>query len=124
MSLFDWLLVGHLVGDFLLQTDNMARYKERSWPWMLRHVGAYVAVMLILIVAYAVSHVVPFWAAGGGLLFIGVTHFLLDRRDFTQWWMRLIGISANHTWLSIVVDQTFHLLVLAGVAQILVMTGR
>jgi hypothetical protein len=124
MSLFDWLLVGHLVGDFLLQTDNMAKYKEWNWPWMLRHVGAYMAVMVILIVAYAVSHAVPLWAAGGGLLFIGGTHILLDRRDFTQWWMRQVGISADHSWLPIVIDQTFHLLVLAGVAQILVMAGR
>ena len=123
MSLFDWLLVGHLVGDFLLQTDNMARYKERSWPWMLKHVGAYMAVMVIFIAAYAVSHAVPLWVAGGGLLFIGGTHILLDRRDFTQGWMRIVGISADQSWLSIVVDQTFHLLVLAGVAQILVVTG-
>ncbi|NIV40692.1 MAG: DUF3307 domain-containing protein, partial [Anaerolineae bacterium] len=41
MSLFDWLLVGHLVGDFLLQTDGMAKYKADSWTWMLRHVGLY-----------------------------------------------------------------------------------
>jgi hypothetical protein len=123
MSLFDWLLVGHLVGDFLLQTDNIARFKAQSWPWMLRHVGVYMAVMAVILGAYAVTHAVPLWAVGGGLLFIGGTHILLDRRAFTQWWMGLVGISAGGSWLPIVVDQTFHLLVLAGVAQVLVMTG-
>ena len=123
MSLFDWLLVGHLVGDFLLQTDGMARYKAQSWPWMLRHVGTYLAVMAVLVGIYVLNHPVPLWVVGAVLLFIGGTHIILDRRTFTLWWMRRIGISADLTWLSIVVDQTFHLLVLVVVAQALVMAG-
>ena len=59
MSLFDWLLVGHLVGDFLLQTDRMARYKAQSWSWMLKHVGIYLAVILDVYsrkaIGYAIS---------------------------------------------------------------------
>jgi hypothetical protein len=123
MSLFDWLLVGHLVGDFLLQTDGMARYKVQSWPWMLRHVGTYLALMAVLVGIYVLNHPVPLWVVGAVLLFIGGTHIILDRRTFTLWWMRRIGISADLTWLSIVVDQVFHLLVLAVVAQVLVMAG-
>jgi hypothetical protein len=123
MSLFDWLLVGHLVGDFLLQTDGMARYKAQSWPWMLRHVGTYLALMAVLVGIYVLNHPVPLWVVGAVLLFIGGTHIILDRRTFTLWWMRRIGISADLTWLSIVVDQVFHLLVLAVVAQVLVMAG-
>jgi hypothetical protein len=123
MSLFDWLLIGHLVGDFLLQTDSMARYKAQSWPWMLRHVGIYLAVMAVLVGAYVLNHPVPFWVVGAVLLFIGGTHIILDRRAFTLWWMRRIGVSSDLTWLSIVVDQVFHLLVLAVVAQVLVVAG-
>jgi hypothetical protein len=123
MSLFDWLLVGHLVGDFLLQTDGMARYKAQSWPWMLRHVGTYLAVMAVLVGIYVLNHPVPLWVVGAVLLFIGGTHIILDRRTFTLLWMRRIGISADLTWLSIVVDQAFHLLVLAVVAQALAMAG-
>jgi hypothetical protein len=37
--------------------------------------------------------------------------------------MRRIGISSDPTWLLIVVDQVFHLLVLAVVAQALVAAG-
>lgn len=123
MSLFDWLLIGHLVGDFLLQTGSMARYKAQSWPWMLRHVGIYLAVMAVLVGAYVLNHPVPFWVVWAVLLFIGGTHIILDRRAFTLWWMRRIGVSPDLTWLSIVVDQVFHLLVLAVVAQVLVVAG-
>lgn len=123
MSLFDWLLVGHLVGDFLLQTDNMATYKAQSWSWMLKHVGIYLTVMVVLVGAYAMKHLVPLWVVGTVLLFIGGTHIILDRRAFTLWWMRRLGVSSDLTWLPIVADQVFHLLVLAVVAQALVVTG-
>lgn len=119
MSLFDWLLVGHLVGDFLLQTDGMAKHKAQSWTWMLRHVGLYLVVMVVVLGAYALSRPVPLWAVGLSLLFIGATHIVLDRRDFTLGWMRLIGITSDLDWLIIVADQVFHLLVLVVVVQIM-----
>ena len=118
MSLFDWLLVGHLVGDFLLQTDGMAKYKAIDWTWMLRHVGLYLAIMAVVLGAYALSTPVPLWALGLALVFIGVTHIILDRRGFTLAGMRLIGITSDLGWLIIVADQVFHLLVLVVVVQI------
>jgi len=118
MSLFDWLLVGHLVGDFLLQTDGMAKYKAESWTWMLRHVGLYLAVMAVVLGAYSLSTPVPLWVIGLALLFIAVTHVILDRREFTLGWMRLIGITSDLGWLTIVADQVFHVLVLVVVVQI------
>jgi len=123
MSLFDWLLVGHLVGDFLLQTDGMAKYKTQSWTWMLRHVGLYLAVMVIVLGVYSVSHAVPLWALAVALLFIGATHIVLDRRDVTMGWMRLIGITSDLGWLTIVADQVFHLLVLVVVVQFITWAG-
>ena len=118
MSLFDWLLVGHLVGDFLLQTDGMAKYKTQSWTWMLRHVGLYLAVMALVLGAYSLSTPVPLWVLGLALLFIAVTHIILDRREFTLGWMRMIGITSDLSWLTIVADQVFHVLVLVVVVQI------
>ena len=123
MSLFDWLLVGHLVGDFLLQTDGMAKYKAVDWTWMLRHVGLYLAVMALVLGAYALSTPVPFWALGLALLLIAVTHIILDRREFTLGWMRLIGITSDLGWLTIVADQVFHVLVLVVVVQIVTWAG-
>jgi len=123
MSVFDWLLVGHLVGDFLLQTNEMARRKSQSLPWLLRHLAAYMAVTTLVLGALAWTHSVTLWAAGIAWLLIGVTHAILDQRDFTRWWMRVIGISPDVTWLNIVVDQVFHIVILAAAAQILVVAG-
>ena len=123
MSLFDWLLVGHLVGDFLLQTDGMAKYKAQSWTWMLRHVGLYLALMALVLGVYSLRTPVPLWALGLALLFIAVTHIILDRREFTLGWMRLIGITSDLGWLTIVADQVFHVLVLVVVVQIVTWAG-
>ena len=123
MSLFDWLLMGHLVGDFLLQTEGMAEGKAQSWPWMLKHIGLYMTVMTAVIGAYALTHQVPLWLVLVVLLFIAGTHIVLDRRQFTQGWMRLVRVSADHPWMPTVVDQVFHLLVLAVVAQVLIMVA-
>ncbi|MEJ2732724.1 MAG: DUF3307 domain-containing protein [Anaerolineae bacterium] len=123
MSLFDWLLVGHLVGDFLMQTERMAEGKVQSWPWMLKHIGLYMAVMTAVIGAYALAHPVSTWLVVLVLLFIAGTHIVLDRRHFTQGWMRLVGVSTDHPWMPTVVDQVFHVLVLAVAAQVLVMAA-
>lgn len=120
MSLFDWLLMAHLVGDFLLQTDGMAKNKATDWSWMLRHVGAYLAIVTVVVTAYALANPVPFVLIIVLLLFLAATHIILDRRTFVQWWTGLVGASPEYPWLSTVVDQIFHLLTVAVVAQVLV----
>jgi hypothetical protein len=119
MNLFDWLVVGHLAGDFLLQSDNMARRKGQQWTWMFWHVGIYMLVLGVVLVGYALSTPMPFVSLFLAWLFLLVSHIVLDRRGLTQGWMRLVGMSSNHSWLPIVVDQVFHILTLAIVAQIL-----
>jgi hypothetical protein len=123
MSLFDWLLVAHLVGDFLLQSNSMARYKVTSWPWMMRHIGYYMAVVAIPVVAYAIQHGLALWLVVLALAFVAVTHIIMDRRDLVRRWMRFAGITAKDAWLSIVADQVFHILSLAVVAQVLAIAG-
>jgi hypothetical protein len=123
MNLFDWLLVAHLVGDFLLQTDGMAKHKVHRWPWMLRHVGLYMAVISVVLLIYGLRQPDALWAVVIVWLFLALTHVILDRRVFTAWWMRSVGISPEHPWLSIVVDQVFHVLTLAIAAQVLTSVG-
>jgi hypothetical protein len=121
MNLFEWLLVGHLVGDFLLQSDSMADQKGRQWTWMFRHVGAYMLVLTVVLVGYWLAVPLPVWPLAVAWLFLLATHIILDRRSFTQAWMRLVGMSPDHPWLPIVVDQVFHVLTLAVSAQFLVL---
>jgi hypothetical protein len=124
VNLFNWLLIGHLIGDFLVQSESMATHKETSWSWMLKHVGIYMVVISLVLVAYGVAHHLPLSLVLIALLVICVTHIVLDRRDFTAWWIRRLGLSAGHTWLPIMVDQVFHLLTLAAVAQVVVWAGN
>lgn len=63
-------LLCHLIGDFVLQTDGMALNKsKKSWNCLV-HVLIYTACFTLLTLS---------WKA---LLFIGVTHFILDRWHF------------------------------------------
>ena len=124
MSLFDWLVLGHLMGDFLFQTDNMAQKKSQEWPWLLKHAGLYMVAITIIIIAYALSHPIPPWLAIAAWLFIFSTHLILDRRSLTARWMQLVGMSPEQPWLVIVVDQIFHLLTLGVVAQTLALVGQ
>lgn len=121
MSLFDWLLMGHLVGDFTLQTGNMAGNKATHGSWMLRHLAVYMLGMTVVLAAYAWAHPVPGWAVGAIWLFLAGTHAVLDRRAFTRWWMDRVVKAPDHPWLPVVVDQVFHLLTLAVVAQVLLL---
>lgn len=111
MSLFDALLAGHLVGDFLGQTAWMADNKASRLLPLLVH-----SLVYALIVAGA-------GALHGGLgpsalpvLF--VSHAVLDRRTFVRFWVRKIqGVHReSDAWLYVVADQAFHILVLALVA--------
>lgn len=122
MNLFDWLLVGHLIGDFLIQSDNMAQNKQHKLM-MLGHIGLYMVVMTTIVVIYALAHSLPAWLVVAVLLFIAGTHVILDHRGPTEGWMRFMGMSPDRLWLAIVVDQIFHLLTLVIVAQVLVLFG-
>ena len=71
-SLLTLLVVGHVLGDFLLQTQWMARKKERHWGMLLLHVA------LVF-----VAHVAVLWPFLSGRLLVGVLglsvlHFVFD----------------------------------------------
>ena len=106
MNLFDWLIVGHLVGDFILQTRWMAAKKATEWPPLIAHSAVYTAVLFL------------FAQMAGGLSFqaaavIFGSHLLLDKRIFTNYWSQRIASQEANGWLRIMVDQTCHVIVLA-----------
>jgi hypothetical protein len=101
----------------------MAEHKIRQWSWMLAHVGIYMVFVTAVVVSYAWIHHSPAWLVLSVLLFLAGSHILLDRRRFTVWWMRLMGIPPDHPWLPAAVDQVFHILALAIVAQGLVLAS-
>lgn len=93
------LLLGHVLGDFVFQTDAMARNKHRVGP-LLSHGG-------IVLVVHVVTFV-PLLTAQTALLvvFVGVFHLLVDAVSARI--RHRGGTSAHHLFLG---DQLAHLLV-------------
>ena len=110
MNLFEALVVGHLVGDFLLQTGWMAREKVRSYPAILTHSAVYTASVTA---ASFLSGGIP-WT---GIALLFVSHAILDRRTFVHWWGRRVQgiVREADQWLYIMTDQVFHVLILLAV---------
>lgn len=106
MELFDWLLVGHLVGDFILQTRWMAEKKAKETLPLITHSAVYtLAVALFALLAGGLS----WW--GMGLIFI--CHVILDQRAFIDYWAAKVNGNTNIDWLKITLDQSWHILILA-----------
>lgn len=98
-------LIGHLVGDYLLQTDWQAQGKKRSSLICAVHCGLY-TLSIALFTGW------PSWA----LAVVLVTHFAQDRTNFVRWWMGVVGqdtfADKLGPWSVIVVDNVMHLVVL------------
>jgi len=109
MSLFDNLLMGHLAGDFLFQTSWMARGKNSHILPLIVHSIVYTLCI------FAFSFNTDFLCWSNFFILIG-THALIDSRKITYLWMRNVmrvtACTNNETWLAIVTDQIFHLLIL------------
>jgi len=102
------LLVGHLIGDYILQSDWQAQGKTlRSLP-CLAH------CLLYTLAVWACSF---WWMPWWGLAVVFAGHYPLDRYRLAGWWMRRVAGQAGFAttlapWSVIVVDNTFHLIVL------------
>jgi hypothetical protein len=104
MTLFEKALVLHLIGDWLLQNDWMARCKSN-----LRHPAAWVhagihGVLLGLVLGWR-----------GGLV-LGVVHMLVDTRAPQRWWSRVFRQTQDGemgTHVMIWGDQVIHIVTIA-----------
>ncbi len=112
MSHFDYLLVAHLIGDFLFQTSWMANNKVQRYVPLLVHTGLY--TIIVALIAWFSFGGLPLW----GILTIFIVHTILDKRVFVEWWVKTIMTSTGNesVWLKIMVDQVFHILVLAVIS--------
>ncbi|BAF60795.1 hypothetical membrane protein [Pelotomaculum thermopropionicum SI] len=106
MNLFAWLFIGHLVGDFLLQTNWMAVRKTTSLLALTAHVTVYtLSVAVFALPDGGISY------KAAALIF--ATHLIIDRRGFVNLWVRQVNKAEGLQWLHVVSDQCWHLLVLA-----------
>ena len=116
MNTITWLLIGHLVGDFVLQNDWMAKGKKNGFFTLpgIVHYATYSIVLLFFLFldGWHGSSILPY-ALSAILIFI--THWLLDGTDFIGWWMRFYH-QTDMPLVRLMVDQTFHILVLVLIA--------
>lgn len=67
------LIIGHLIGDFVLQTSRMATEKQQNFSKLLQHCGIYTVVIFIILFISS-KHVDAVWIS----LIIGISHFMID----------------------------------------------
>jgi len=109
-------IVGHLVGDYLLQNDWQAQGKKQS-SWIC-------SVHCVLWSASVMLFAGPAWWRWWVFPVLFLTHFVQDRWGLIRRWMRLAGqdqfaAPPMSPWSLIVVDNTWHLVALWLVARIL-----
>lgn len=123
-DLFILALLGHLVGDYLLQTKRMALGKSepglRGMEICSEHVVLYTAAVCVFL--WTVNPVV--------VAAVYIPHWVIDRWSLATHWLRLIRgrtfETAKGEWdvaftalVYAVVDNTFHLLCLFAVVTLL-----
>lgn len=116
MNVFEWLLIAHFAGDYLFQTEFEAlnkmqnRFCNRA---LVSHCTKYTLCFIPVFWFYVMQ---PAW-----LLFIFGSHLFFDRRWFIMWWRKHINRNSDESiaktsWLTITIDQIFHILVLTLIA--------
>ena len=119
MDIFNWLFVGHLLGDWVLQNHWMAVGKKKGLFTLAgtTHFGIYTLTVILFM---QLSGYAPHsWLKYFGLAtLIFVSHWLIDATSLVESWMRVYRQS-DLTMMRVAVDQTFHLLVLLLVSVLL-----
>ena len=110
-----YLLLGHLIGDYIVQNDWMAANKtSRSWPCLVHCVCYTLAV-------WACSF---WWMPIWGVALTFALHFPIDRFRLAGRWMRNVSGQAAFAsgmlspWSIIVVDNIGHLATLGAIAAL------
>lgn len=102
---FYYLLLGHLIGDFVLQTDKIAENKGRRWKWNLLHV--FVVTFCILVFSFNF---------GAPLIYLvllnGIVHFALDFHK-----KEIMGVLHLSELSGFLFDQLLHILLLFLISQ-------
>jgi hypothetical protein len=123
VTIFEGLLMAHLLGDWLLQTEWQVLNKAKNVRALATHVAIYHAVVLVVLLFGFSLRFVPVIAV---VVALGVLHAILDRRAPVKGLMNVLRLTVTREqdqWLAVVVDQAIHLLSLGVVSLILSATA-
>lgn len=117
MDIFSWLFLGHLLGDWLLQNRWMARGKKEGLVTLagMVHFSIYTIMVTAMLLLSGND-------GGQGYLVyplvastVFVSHWLIDASDIVARWIEFYGQDKS-VMMRVMVDQTFHIVVLASLA--------
>ena len=116
MTLLPLLLAGHLIGDWVVQTDWQAANKTSSWKANQQHMlGYHLALGALVALAVSPASVAVVLAVSWS------THSVIDRRWPVIRLMRATGSApfSQTTFGVVAVDQALHLSILCLLAAVL-----
>ena len=117
-DVLSWLLAGHMLGDFIFQTNWMAERKTKEYSPLFIHCAIYACSIWFssLPVPHPVEidsfRLIPWGLSPLSVLFVFISHAVIDRRKITIWWCRNVTRS-DKMWLLIMTDQSLHVIILA-----------
>lgn len=98
-----WLIVGHALGDFVLQTDTMAKGKSRHRR-LEPSLSQYLPTWQYWLTSHALIH--------GGIVTLATGSTLLGFAEFVAHWV--IDFGKNEQWYGLHTDQGLHLVCKLG----------
>jgi len=114
MTIFEGLLMAHLLGDWIFQTEWQAENKKQKFHALLIHVIIYHLIAWIILYFGFGLPALPVLAV---VVILAVLHAVMDGLPTVRWIMKGLRITVERTperWLLIAVDQAIHLLLLGG----------
>ena len=107
-------IIGHLVGDYLIQNDWMALNKKTRILPCVVHCTLWTAAVMFL------GHWFAWWVP----IVLFATHFIQDHTNIVRLWIEMIGQAKFATppmapWSIIVVDNVWHIVTLVAIAKAL-----
>ena len=94
---FNYLLLGHLLGDFILQTSRIARNKTVNSKWNLLHAVIVTISMLFFAVPFGLKTI-------SLVIMSGTAHYFID-----SWKSKVLNKSPLHAIIYFIGDQIIHI---------------
>ncbi len=110
ITIFIWLVFVHFIADWLFQSQYDSDNKSKNWKSLIRHSTIYTITFLF---PFLYLHINLWW-----LIAVFIWHMILDRRRILLWIMNIKGMTLQNNpeyafaIVKVVLDQTFHLLLL------------
>lgn len=122
IEIFAVLVVSHLAGDFLLQTEWQASHKRgglgpdpTARRALFSHIGTYTLCFVPALIWLAGD--IGAWAAVGIVALVAVPHLIVDDGRLLEAYMRRVkGLEPEPGYLYMAVDQSVHVIMIFGAA--------